>query len=600
MGRKRIYEIARELGVSSKDLVTKLEEMGLSGMKAANSVDDDEYTLILNLYREEGKKATAEEKPAEKAAAPKPTGKPEPEVAKAEPETAGAPAKAPRVRVPHYGDPRPPVVSVLGHIDHGKTTLLDAIRNSHLAEKEAGGITQGVAAYQVDLHGKKITFIDTPGHKAFTGMRARGAQATDIAVLVVAADDGVMAQTVEAIDHIRAAGIPMVVAVNKIDKPNADVNKVLGDLAQHGLTPEAWGGDTITVEISALQGTNIEELLEMILLVAEMEDLRADPKGATEAVIIESHLSVGRGPVATAIVRNGTLSDKDWVVAGGAWGRVKALLDETGTRRVSAKPGEAVEILGFGEVPMVGTTVAVVQSQAEAKSAAAKQAEALKPKRDRRVLTLDELFANAEERVRLELVLKASSTGGLEAAKRELDTLHIEGVELGILHAGVGGITESDILLAASVTQDAFVVGFGVKPDTKAARMAEQQGVVVLSYEIIYDLVDEISRALKRRLAPEFEEVQTGVVEVRNLFKIPSGRVAGCAVVEGKITRRSHVRVLRGDKEMFVGEIASLRRFEEDAKEVLAGRECGIHLKDFDDIEIGDKLIAFDLKEIER
>ncbi|MEN6370021.1 MAG: translation initiation factor IF-2 [Thermotogota bacterium] len=593
MGRKRIYEIARELGVSSKDLVTKLEEMGLSGMKAANSVDEDEYTLIVNLYREEGKKATAEEKPVEKAAAPASTGKPGPEVAE-------APSKAPRVRVPHHGDPRPPVVSVLGHIDHGKTTLLDAIRSSHLAEKEAGGITQGVAAYQVDLHGKKITFIDTPGHKAFTGMRARGAQATDIAVLVVAADDGVMAQTVEAIDHIRAAGIPMVVAVNKIDKPNADVNKVLGDLAQHGLTPEAWGGDTITVEISALQGTNIEELLEMILLVAEMEDLRADPKGATEAVIIESHLSAGRGPVATAIVRNGTLSDKDWIVAGAAWGRVKALLDETGTRRTSAKPGEAVQVLGFGEVPMVGTTLGVTQSQAEAKSAAEQQAEALKPKRDRRVLTLDELFANAEERVRLELVLKASSTGGLEAAKRELDTLHIEGVELGILHAGVGAITESDILLASSVAQDTFVVGFGVKPDSKAARMAEQQGVVVLSYDIIYDLVDEIGRALKRRLAPEFEEVQTGVIEVRNLFKIPSGRVAGCAVVEGKVTRRSHIRVLRADKEIFVGEIASLRRFEEDAKEVLAGRECGIHIKDFDDIEIGDKLIAFDLKEIER
>ncbi len=600
MVRKRIYEIARELGVSSKDLVTKLEEMGLSGMKAANSVDEDEYTLIVNLYRDEGKKAAAEEKPAEKAAAPKSTGKPEPEVARAEPEVSEAPAKAPRVRVPHHGDPRPPVVSVLGHIDHGKTTLLDAIRSSHLAEKEAGGITQGVAAYQVDLHGKKITFIDTPGHKAFTGMRARGAQATDIAVLVVAADDGVMAQTVEAIDHIRAAGIPMVVAVNKIDKPNADVNKVLGDLAQHGLTPEAWGGDTITVEISALQGTNIEELLEMILLVAEMEDLRADPNGATEAVIIESHLSVGRGPVATAIVRNGTLSDKDWVVAGGAWGRVKALLDETGTRRTSAKPGEAVQILGFGEVPMVGTTLAVVQSQAEAKSTAAAQAEALKPKRDRRVLTLEELFANAEERVRLELVLKASSTGGLEAAKRELDTLHIEGVELGILHAGVGAITESDILLASSVAQDAFVVGFGVKPDAKAARMAEQQGVVLLTYDIIYDLVDEISRALKRRLAPEFEEVQTGVIEVRNLFKIPSGRVAGCAVVEGKVTRRSHIRILRNDKEIFVGEIASLRRFEEDAKEVLAGRECGIHIKDFDDVEIGDKLIAFDLREIER
>lgn len=584
MGRKRVYEIARELGVSSKDLIAKLEEMGLAGMKAANSVDEDEYTLIVNLYREEGAKAVATPTPVEKA----------------KPEVVGQPAKPVRVRAPRHGDPRPPVVSVLGHIDHGKTTLLDAIRSSHLAEKEAGGITQGVAAYQVDLRGKRITFIDTPGHKAFTGMRARGAQATDIAVLVVAADDGVMAQTVEAIDHIRAAGIPMVVAINKVDKPNADVNKVLGDLAEHGLTPEAWGGDTITVEISALQGKNIEGLLEMILLVAEMEDLRADPRGPTEAVIIESHLSAGRGPVATAIVRDGTLSDKDWISAGGAWGRVKALLDETGARREAAKPGEAVQILGFGDVPMVGTTVAVAGSQGEARSIAEKQAEALKPKREHRVLTLDELFKNAEERARLELVLKASSTGALEAAKRELEALHIEGVELGILHAGVGAITESDILLAASVAQDAFVVGFGVKPDAKAARTAEQQEVPVFSYDIIYDLVDEISRALKRRLAPEYEEIQTGVAEVRNLFKIPTGRVAGCAVVDGKVTRRSQIRVLRDDKEVFVGEIASLRRFEEDVKEVQAGRECGIHIKDFDEVEVGDKLIAFELKEIER
>jgi translation initiation factor IF-2 len=584
LGRKRVYEIARELGVSSKDLIAKLEEMGLAGMKAANSVDEDEYTLIVNLYREEGAKAVATSTPVEKA----------------KPEVVGQPAKPVRVRAPRHGDPRPPVVSVLGHIDHGKTTLLDAIRSSHLAEKEAGGITQGVAAYQVDLRGKRITFIDTPGHKAFTGMRARGAQATDIAVLVVAADDGVMAQTVEAIDHIRAAGIPMVVAINKVDKPNADVNKVLGDLAEHGLTPEAWGGDTITVEISALQGKNIEGLLEMILLVAEMEDLRADPRGPTEAVIIESHLSAGRGPVATAIVRDGTLSDKDWISAGGAWGRVKALLDETGARREAAKPGEAVQILGFGDVPMVGTTVAVAGSQGEARSIAEKQAEALKPKREHRVLTLDELFKNAEERARLELVLKASSTGALEAAKRELEALHIEGVELGILHAGVGAITESDILLAASVAQDAFVVGFGVKPDAKAARTAEQQEVPVFSYDIIYDLVDEISRALKRRLAPEYEEIQTGVAEVRNLFKIPTGRVAGCAVVDGKVTRRSQIRVLRDDKEVFVGEIASLRRFEEDVKEVQAGRECGIHIKDFDEVEVGDKLIAFELKEIER
>jgi translation initiation factor IF-2 len=318
------------LGVSSKDLISKLEEMGMTGMKAANSVEEEEYSLIVHLYREPATATAASTSLSAKKEAP---------VAEELPKTAAVPATAPRKpgsHGPRHGTPRPPVVSVLGHIDHGKTTLLDAIRHSHLAAKEAGGITQGVAAYQADLHGRRITFIDTPGHKAFTGMRARGASATDIAILVVAADDGVMTQTVEAIDHIKAAGIPMIVAINKVDKTNADVNKVMGDLAQHGLTPEAWGGDTITVEISALQGTNVEDLLEMILLVAEMEDLRADPDGDLEAVIIESHLSPGRGPVATVIVRDGTLREKDWAVAGSTYGRVKALLDETSCRVAEA------------------------------------------------------------------------------------------------------------------------------------------------------------------------------------------------------------------------------------------------------------------------
>ncbi|MCX6091832.1 MAG: translation initiation factor IF-2 [Candidatus Bipolaricaulota bacterium] len=593
MARKRIYEIAHELGVSSKDLISKLEEMGMTGMKAANSVEEEEHSLIVHLYRE----------PATATAASTLSAKKEAPVAEELPKTAAVPATAPRKPGSHglrHGTPRPPVVSVLGHIDHGKTTLLDAIRHSHLAAKEAGGITQGVAAYQADLNGRRITFIDTPGHKAFTGMRARGASATDIAILVVAADDGVMTQTVEAIDHIKAAGIPMIVAINKIDKANADVNKVMGDLAQHGLTPEAWGGDTITVEISALQGTNVEDLLEMILLVAEMEDLRADPDGDLEAVIIESHLSPGRGPVATVIVRDGTLREKDWAVAGSTYGRVKALLDETSSRVAEAKPGDAVQVLGFDEVPAVGARIVVVKDQAAAKRAVESVREEKKPQRARRVMTFDELLEEAEEKVRLQLILKAASTGALEAARRELETLKIEGVELSIIHAGVGAISESDVLLAMSVQNESVVVGFGVKPDGKAARAAEEHGILVLTYDIIYDLVDEIERALKRKLAPEFEEVVSGSIEVRNVFKIPTGKVAGCFVADGKVTRKSHVRVLRGDQEVFVGEIASLRRFEDDVREVLMGRECGIHIKDFEDVQVGDRLVAFDLKEVER
>ena len=585
MARKRIYEIAHEVGVSSKDLIAKLEEMGMAGMKAANSVEEEEYALIVRLY-EEPEKPVAQGPVAAAASAP-----------------IVAPAPGPRkpaAHGPRHGAPRPPIVSVLGHIDHGKTTLLDAIRHSHLAAKEAGGITQGVAAYQADLGGRRITFIDTPGHKAFTGMRARGASATDIAILVVAADDGVMTQTIEAIDHIKAAGIPMIVAINKVDKANADVNKVMGDLAQQGLTPEAWGGDTITVEISALQSTNVEDLLEMILLVAEMEDLRADPKGTLEAVIIESHLSPGRGPVATVIVRDGTLREKDWAVAGATYGRVKALLDETSRRVAEAKPGDAVEVLGFDEVPAVGTRIVVAKDQAAAKRAVEVAREEQKPKRVRRVMTFDELLEEAGEKVRLQLILKASSTGALEAARRELESLSIEGVELSILHAGVGTISESDVLLAMSVQNESFVVGFGVKSDGKAAKAAEEHGILVLAYDIIYDLVDEIERALKRKLAPEFEEVVVGSVEVRNVFKIPTGKVAGCFVADGKVTRKSHVRVLRDGQEVFVGEIASLRRFEDDVREVLTGRECGIRFKDFDDVQVGDRLVVFDLKEVER
>ena len=581
MTRKRIYEIAKEFGVTSKELISKLEEMGMPGLKAANSVDEEEYGLIVNLYQEETVT--------------------EPKTLTAEATVSVQAAEKEEKEEEKSGSLRPPIVSVLGHIDHGKTTLLDTIRNSHVTAKEVGGITQGVAAYQADLDGQTITFIDTPGHKAFTGMRARGAKATDIAVLVVAADDGIMEQTVEAIDHIHAAGIPMIVAINKIDKPNADIDRVMQDLTKHGLTPEVWGGDTITVSISALKGDNIDDLLEMVLLVAEMENLRADPGGELEAVIIESHLAKGRGPVATAIVKNGTLHEKDIIVAGSTWGRVRAMTDDTGARINEAGPGKAVEILGLQNVPHVGTMIEVHKSQSSAKSAAATQKglEAA-PRRSRAKMSVEDLFREAMEAEKLRLVLKASSTGALEAAKREVEGIGVEGIKVEFLHTGVGPISEGDVLLASSIAEDCVVVGFGVKADGKVSKLAERSGVIILTYDIIYDLLNEIERALKSMLAPEYEEEHMGEAEVREVFKIPDGVVAGCYVTDGKIERKAKVRVLREDKELFVGEILSLHRFTENVREVQNGRECGIRIKDFNDIQPGDRLAVFTLKEIER
>ncbi len=597
MSKKRIYEIARELEISSKELIAKLEEMGMPGLKAANSVEDEEYALIVHLYEDEGAPAETEAKaePAEAEPAPTADASSTPEVAVSASAKGSAP---PSTSV--SGDLRPPIVSVLGHIDHGKTTLLDAIRESHLASKEAGGITQGIAAYQAELNGRKITFVDTPGHKAFTGMRARGAQVTDIAILVVAADDGVMAQTVEAIDHIKAAGVPMIVAINKIDKANADISKVINDLAQHGLMPEAWGGDTITVEVSALAGQNIDELLEMILLVAEMGDLRADAKGELEAAIIESHLATGQGPVATAIIRNGTLRTKDWVVAGTAYGRVKALIDDAGHRVNEATPGEAVSVLGFCEVPEVGMQIERVKNQGQAKKQAQEAGRAKRPQAAPKARTLDDLFAEQVEVAKLKVILKAASTGGLEAARREIAGLDVEGIEVEILLSGVGGISESDIVLASTVQEECMAVGFGVSADSKAVKLAEREGIPLLLYDIIYDLVDEIESALKRQLGPAYVETSLGIAEVRDTFKAPSGVIAGCYVADGRVERRGQVRVMRNGSEIFVGEIASLRRFEDDVREVQADRECGIRIRDFNDVQIGDRLEIFVLEEVER
>ncbi len=566
MARKRIYEIARELGVSSKELITKLEQMGMPGLKATNTVDEEEYSLILNLYQED----VAVAKPKEGQHKPK------------------------------KGVPRAPIVSVLGHIDHGKTTLLDAIRESHLADKEAGGITQTVGAYQADLHGQKITFIDTPGHKAFTGMRARGAMATDIAILVIAADDGIMAQTVEAIDHIRAANIPMIVAINKMDKPNADLKKVMNDLAQRGLTPEDWGGDTVTVPISATKNEGITELLEMILLVAEMEDLRADPDGLLEASVIESHLSVGRGPVATTVISQGTIHQSDCIVVGSTHGRVRALINQNGKHIREATPGTVVEILGLQEVPPVGTPIEIAKNITQARQiAASRPAKQVTRHRAREQMNVEDLFREAMEGEKLRLIVKASSTGALEAIHHELNSITVDSIELEFLHTGVGAISESDILLASTVAKNCLVVGFGTKPGSKASKLASREGVLILSYDIIYELVEQIERALKQMVPPKYEEVKLGETEVRELFKVPGGIVAGCAVTAGKVTSNGKIHVVRDNEQLFTGQIASLRRFKKDAREVQSGQECGICIKDFDNIKVGDKFIIFTLKEVE-
>jgi translation initiation factor IF-2 len=564
-----VYELARELGMSTKDLLAALEKLGMPGLSAFHMIPEEEAEVIRGLVTQ---------RPEAKAEAP-------------------TVARAPAPK----GKPRPPVVAVLGHIDHGKTTLLDQIRRSHVAAEEPGGITQSIGAYQAQVQGKLITFIDTPGHRAFTAMRARGAKVTDIAVLVVAADDGVMAQTLEALDHIKAAGVPMIVAINKIDKPEAKPEVVKQQLASLGHIPEDWGGNTIVVPVSALTGAGVNDLLEMILLVAELEGISGDAEGELEAIIIESHLDPTRGPVATAIVKNGTLRERDVVVAGTAWGRIRALLDHQGKRVPEAGPGTPVQILGLSEVPPPGEKLERMPSpkEAEALVESRREAERAKKMAARPRATLEEIFAGAQTK-KLVLVIKAQTVGALEAVRLELGAIQAEGVTLEILHAGVGQITESDVLLAAAETQgQPLLLGFGVKVDPKAEKLAEQKGIPIRTYEIIYDLTLDVERALKRLLGPETREVKVGEAEVLKVFHIPGvGKVAGCAVRSGRVVRGAKVRVLRKNREVFVSEISSLKRFAEDVKEVREGYECGLRVRDFEDVREGDVLEVYVFEEV--
>ena len=494
------------------------------------------------------------------------------------------------------GQPRPPVVTVLGHVDHGKTTLLDAIRETKVADSEAGGITQKIGAYQVEVDEKKITFIDTPGHEAFTAMRARGAQVTDIAVLVVAADDGVMPQTIEAINHARAANVPILVAINKIDKPNANVEVVKRQLAEVGLIPEEWGGDTICVPISALKREGLDELLEMLLLIAELGELRANPKARAKGTVIESRLDPSRGPIATVIVQDGTLRVGDPIVAGSSYGKVRAMFNEWGKQLKEAPPSTPVEIMGLNNLPGAGDRFEVMDSERTAKEIAEarreeKKASTVAPVRRVSLDTLYESLQREEEK-ELRLVIKANSQGALEAVKQALESLKQEEAKINIIHSGIGNISESDVLLAS--VANAIVIGFGCKADGNAKRAAEREKVDVRVYKIIYELIDEVRAALLGLLTPVEVEVSLGKAEVRALFRLPDDKVAaGCYVREGKLVRGEGVRVWRGEAVVHEGELGSLRRFKNDVREVTEGFECGVLLDDFKDFQEGDIIECF-------
>ena len=502
---------------------------------------------------------------------------------------------------------RPPVITVMGHVDHGKTTLLDRIRSANVVSGEAGGITQHIGAYQVEKDGKKVTFIDTPGHAAFSKMRMRGAQVTDIVVLVVAADDGVMPQTIEAINHARAADVPIVVAVNKIDKDNADPQRVLTQLAEYELVPEAWGGDTIVVEMSAQQNLGIDDLLEQLTVVAELEELTANPVGRAKGVVLEANLDIGRGPVATVLVDKGTLKVGDPIVAGAAWGKVRALINERGEQVKEAGPSTPVQVLGLSSVPQAGDEFRAAPDEKTARVVGDSRGHTrrvLNQRGDARVqsgVKLEDIFSQIQsgEVATLNLVIKADVQGSLEAVTESLRKLEREEVKVAFVHRGVGGITENDITLAAAT--NATIIGFNVRPDRKSRDLAESEKVAIRTYEIIYKLLEDMERAMLGLLAPEFEEVVTGEAEVREIFRVPKlGAIAGCFIRTGVITRGTKVRFLRDGTIIWKGSIQSLRRFKDDVREVREGFECGIGLSDFQDLKPGDLIETFEEREIAR
>ncbi|MBQ6236147.1 MAG: translation initiation factor IF-2 [Clostridia bacterium] len=507
------------------------------------------------------------------------------------------------VDAPETLKPRPPVVTIMGHVDHGKTSLLDAIRNSHVTAGEAGGITQHIGAYTVTLNGKQITFIDTPGHEAFTAMRARGAQVTDIVILVVAADDGIMPQTIEAINHAKAAGVPIIVAINKIDRDTADPERVKQQLTEYGLVTEEWGGDTICVPVSAKKQINLDQLLEMVLLQADVLELKANPDRLAKGTIIEAQLDKTRGPVATVLVQNGTLKKGDMIVAGMAFGKVRAMMDDKGRTVNSAGPSTPVEVLGFNEVPAAGDLLFAANDDKLSRQVAderRQKAKAAQVKQAQKV-SLDDLFSQmAEGELKeLNLIVKADVQGSVEAVKQALEKLSNDEVRVRVIHSGVGAITGSDIMFASA--SNAIVIGFNVRPDSTARAAAEKEKVDVRTYRVIYNAIEDVENAMKGMFKPVFREVELGRCTVRSTFRISGvGTIAGAYVNEGKVTRTAQVRVVRGGIVLHDGRIGSLKRFKDDAREVMAGYECGISIENFNDILEDDVIECYEMEEVKR
>ena len=499
--------------------------------------------------------------------------------------------------------PRFPVVTIMGHVDHGKTTLLDTIRKSAVVDGEFGGITQHIGAYQVEVNGKKVTFLDTPGHEAFTAMRARGAQVTDIVIIVVAADDGVMPQTKEAIDHAKAAGVPIVVAINKIDKEGADPERIKAEMAEEGLLPEEWGGDTVYCEISAKKKIGIEELLETLTVVAELADLKANPNRYAYGSVVEGKLDKGRGAVATLLVENGTLRTSDPIVVGTAFGKVRQMLDDKGRVIKEALPGTPVEITGLNEVPVAGDKFMVFESEKQARSVGETRMKA-KIEKDRNsgaALSLDDLYSQIKEGqiIDLNIIVKADVQGTAEAVKASLEKIDVDGVRVNVIRSTVGAISESDVILASA--SQAIIYGFNVRPDAKVRNKAEEENVEIRLHNVIYKMVEEIETAMKGMLAPEYHEVITGQAEIRQVIKASKvGNIAGCYVTDGSIKRNCGIRLIRDGIVVYEGKLASLRRFKDDVKEVNAGFECGLNIENYNDIKEGDIIEGYVMEEVEK
>jgi translation initiation factor IF-2 len=577
----RVYQLAKEIGVPSKQLVDELKKLGVDIVSYQSTVDEDTANILRELLKPETESTNAS------------NSKEATETATVQPDSKAAAEEAKKV-LPK----RPPIVTVMGHVDHGKTTLLDAIRRTHVAEKEVGGITQSIGASVAEYKGQKIVFIDTPGHEAFTEMRARGAMVTDIVILVVAADEGVMPQTVEALNHAKAAGVPIIVALNKMDRPGANPDRVMNQLASMGLIPESWGGDTIYVPVSAIKGEGIDELLESILLMADLLDLRGDPDAPLKAYVIESKLDKGKGPLATVIVREGTLHVGDFVVVGNTYGKIRAMFDDKGRNVNAVGPSMPAEIMGLEDVPEAGTPVIRVNSQEEAERIAQGNVDSERDKHQkvRKEFSLEDILSSGEERPVLNVILKADTAGSLEAVQNALLKLEKGEVDLNIIHSGVGAISEGDVILAEA--SKAIIIGFNVRPVGKTNKLIEEKGIEVLTYRIIYDLVDDVSNMLKGLIKPKEVEVVLGHAEVRRTFKVPRvGTVAGCYVTDGKIVRNGKVRVLRNGVIVADTSIASLKRFKDDVREVAQGFECGIGLENFHDIKEGDIFEVYNIQE---